>query len=105
MSSVFIEINSGNLDNLPESPAVYAFWAKSEKSQPINCRYVGQTDNLRRRIKEHFSNSSHNECLKEFIDSGKAIILEYMEMVDSTEHRRLNTEKEWIFLRSPKCNE
>jgi len=105
MATQSVIITSTNYAQLPETEAVYAIYAQEkDTSKPINCRYVGQTDNLRRRTGEHFSPDEPNECLREFMQSTKTKILVYELMPGSTEDERRAVEEAWIKELNPKCN-
>ncbi|WP_423128373.1 DUF4143 domain-containing protein [Gaoshiqia sp. Z1-71] len=48
MAKETVNLSEISLDDLPERKLVYAIFAQSESDlKPINCRYVGETDNLR----------------------------------------------------------
>ena len=101
-----VNLSEINLNELPEKKAVYAIFAQDkETKKPINCRYVGETDNLMERIKAHFSIEEQNECLKSFMQSSKTKLMIYELMPNSTKEDRLIKEKEWISSYQPKCNE
>src|SRR5258708_6283901 len=67
-----------NLDSLPETPAVYALCGRVN-NQPANARFVGESENLRRAIRQHFDPSASvgDECLREFMLSIKTKTLLY----------------------------
>jgi len=47
MAKETVNLGNINLDNLPQKKSVYAIFAQSKDTlKPINCRYVGETDNL-----------------------------------------------------------
>ena len=105
MNKKTVNLSKINLDDLPKRKAVYAIFAKDKKSnEPINCRYVGETDSLEERTKAHFSNNEANEELRKFIQSDKAVIMIYELLPDSDKKGRLAKEKEWINIYKPKYN-
>ncbi|MFC2104367.1 GIY-YIG nuclease family protein [Bacteroidota bacterium] len=105
MAKETVNISEMNLDNLPQREAVYAIFAKDEStSKPINCRYVGETDNLEERTKAHFSENEQNDCLKKFMQSNKTKMMIYELLPNSDKQDRLEVEKEWINLNKPECN-
>jgi len=56
MAKETVNLSTMNLDDLPQRKSVYAIFAQSkDKLKAINCRYVGETDNLEERTKTHFS--------------------------------------------------
>jgi len=105
MAKVTVKIISGDLSDLPQRKAVYAIFAQSkDSSEPINCRYVGETDNLEERTESHFRDNEKNECLKDFMQSTKTKSMIYELMPNSDKNDRLNKEKEWIKIHNPTCN-
>lgn len=105
MSKILVNLSDINLSDLPKRKAVYAIWAQSQDSkEPINCRYVGETDNLEERTKAHFSKSEKNECLKKFMQSDKTKMMIYKLLPNSDKEKRLEKEKEWIADYKPECN-
>lgn len=105
MAKETVNLSEMNLDNLPQRKAVYAIFASEKDSQkPINCRYVGETDNLEERTKKHLGNSEQNECLKEFMQSDKVKLMTYELLPNSDKQDRFAKENEWIELYKPKCN-
>jgi excinuclease UvrABC nuclease subunit len=100
-----IVIDKTNVGSLPQKKSVYSIWAQSQETdKPINCRYVGETDNLQERIQTHFSPQEENVCLKEFMQSNSTKIMIYELMPNSTKEERLAKEEEWIKKYNPKCN-
>lgn len=105
MAKETVNLSEMDLDDLPKRKSVYAIFAQSESSlEPINCRYVGETDNLEERTKAHFGTKEQNECLKEFMQSTKTKMMTYELLPDSSKEDRLKKEKEWINELKPKCN-
>jgi excinuclease UvrABC nuclease subunit len=103
MATETIILDENNLDDLPVRKSVYAIFASID-NKPVNCRYVGETDNLKERTNYHFSKSEQNECLKEFMQSNKMKILIYELLPNSDKEERLKKEKEWIRKYNPQCN-
>jgi excinuclease UvrABC nuclease subunit len=105
MSLVFVNLSDVDLDELPEKEAVYAIFVKSKKSKkPVNCRYVGETDNLLGRIKKHYSGREKNEYLKSFMQSDITKFMIYQLMPNSTKKDRLMMEKRCIGTYQPEYN-
>lgn len=105
MAKVTVEISSEDLSFLLKRKAVYAIFAQSKESlKPINCRYVGETDNLEERTQAHFRDDEQNECLKDFMQSEKTKIMIYELMPNSDKSERFEKEEEWINNYKPKCN-
>lgn len=105
MSKITINLSTTNLDELPQRKAVYAIFAQSKESQkPINCRYVGETDNLEERTKAHYSKNESNEELRKFMQSDKTVMMVYELLSNSDKKERLEKEEEWINNYKPEYN-
>lgn len=105
MATVTVNLSEINLDDLPQRKSVYAIFAQSEKTlKPINCRYVGETDNLEERTKAHFATNEQNDCLKKFMQSTKTKMMIYELLPNSDKQERLQKEIDWIKLYKPECN-
>jgi hypothetical protein len=106
MAKQTVILDENHLKDLPQRKSVYAIFAQSkETKKPINCRYVGETDNLQERTKRHFSDEEENECLKKFMQSEKTKMMIYELLPDSDRKDRLAKEEEWIKEFKPECNE
>lgn len=94
-----------NLDTLPELPAVYAICGRVN-NQAVNPRYVGESENLRVTIQQHFDKSgfSEDECCREFMFSIKTKVLVYELMPSSSKEERLVRKNEWELKYKPVCN-
>src|SRR5688500_5776469 len=92
-----------NLDKLPTVKAVFGVFA-IVSGEPINCRYVGETENLQKSIKRLFENS---DCqgLREFIQGPWIKMLLYEVMLDSSEVERQKLAEEWTLKHNPKVGE
>ncbi|MCF6268137.1 MAG: GIY-YIG nuclease family protein [Melioribacteraceae bacterium] len=105
MAKETVNLGTINLDDLPQRKSVYAIFAQSKDSlEPINCRYVGETDNLEERTKAHLSENEQNECLRKFMQSDKTKLMIYELLPNSDKAERLQKEKEWITAYNPECN-
>lgn len=105
MTVELVNLSKIVLNDLPKRKAVYAIFARGvETNKPINCRYVGETDNLEERTKAHFSKKEKNECLRKFMQSNKKKLMEYELMPSSRKEERTKKEKEWINKYKPECN-
>ena len=105
MAKATVNLSTMNLDELPQRKAVYAIFAQDKDTlKAINCRYVGETDNLEERTKAHFSENEQNECLKKFMQSDKTKLMIYELLPNSDKNDRLEKEEEWINNYNPKCN-
>jgi predicted GIY-YIG superfamily endonuclease len=106
MSTELVNLSKINLDSLSQRKAVYAIFAQDKESDtPIDCRYVGVTDNIRERIRAHFSKKEQNDCLRKFMQSGETKLMRYELMSGSKKDDRLIKEEEWIEKYNPECNE
>jgi excinuclease UvrABC nuclease subunit len=63
--------------------------------------YVGQSDDLERRLLEHLSNNESNECIKKHL-RGYTCYFRFIEVSSSSERDRI--EKEEIEKYKPSCN-
>ena len=105
MAKVTVNLSTIDLDDLPQRKSVYAIFAQSKDTlEPINCRYVGETDNLEERTKTHFMDSEQNECLRKFMKSDKTKMMIYELLPNSDKGERLQKEIEWINNYGPECN-
>lgn len=105
MAKETVNLSTMNLDDLPQRKSVYAIFAQSKDTlKAINCRYVGETDNLEERTKTHFSENEKNECLRKFIQSDKTKLMIFELLPNSDKEERLLKEKEWITALKPECN-
>ena len=105
MSLVLVNLSDVDLDKLPGKEAVYAIFVQSrETKKPVNCRYVGETDNLMERIKAHFSIREQKERLKSFMQSDIKKLMIYELMPNSTKEDRLMVEKKCIGSYQPEYN-
>jgi excinuclease UvrABC nuclease subunit len=105
MPTELVNLSRTDLDDLPERKAVYAIFAQSGNTgKPINCRYVGETTDLRARTSDHLSDSEKNDCLRDFMQSNSVKLMEYELMPSSTKEERLKRQEEWIERHSPECN-
>lgn len=57
---------------MPETDAVYLIVANSKIGKIV--LYTGQTDNIKRRAKEHWSDNEKNEMIKNFIYKYKSAV-------------------------------
>ena len=96
-----------NLDELPEEPAIYAICGRVN-GVPANPRYIGETGNLRKEIKDLFDKNlpapENNELFKAFVLSIKLKTLVY-ELIADTPERRKILKEDWLTRYPPVCNE
>jgi len=63
--SAFHRLTEENVrEYVPTTAGVYLLWVKL-KSEKWRCYYAGQSDNLQRRLLEHFSAIEDNPCIKD----------------------------------------
>lgn len=99
------DITKGNVGKLPNTEAVYSLWTDNRFSKELlACKYVGETEHLRGRIQEHFSEEEKNPCLKKFMQSNNKKIIKYELMPSSTKEQRRAKESEWMEKYKPECN-
>lgn len=91
-----------NLDEVPASPAVYAIFGRIN-GEPANCRYVGESENLRNSIKKHFSDSEENDCLKEFMQSIKIKTMNFELLEAVSDSERVEKKNLWEDEFKPNC--
>ena len=72
------------LEKTPESPGIYLFWVKLTKGS-WKCFYIGETNNLRKRILSHTKPTEKRPCIKDRI-TGKTCGYEFA-IVEDESHR------------------
>lgn len=92
-----------NLSELPGEKAVFGIFA-IVNDEPINCRYIGETENLQASIKNLFENPS-SEGLKKFMQGPWIQMLVYEVMEGSSKEDRQKIIEEWNQLHNPKIDE
>jgi hypothetical protein len=92
-----------NLSELPEEKAVYGICGRIN-GEAVNCRYIGETDNLRQSVRNHFGDQEPRECLREFMQSIKLKMLVFELLPDSTPETRLDVVQQWEQEYNPACN-
>lgn len=87
-------------DRVPQSPGVYLVYAKQDDGT-WKVRYVGQSDNLERRLLEHLSSREPNACLRRVIRHSIPAV-----RWTAVEKRNLDGVESYLYRTySPKCNE
>lgn len=92
-----------NLSEIPTKKAVFGIFAIVNE-QPINCRWVQETENLQAAIKEVFE-TPVNPGLKNFMQGPWVKMLQYQLMPNSTEESRLHRCQDWNLTYNPDINE
>lgn len=90
-----------NLDSIPEKPAVFGIFAIIHE-KPVHCRFIGQSDNLRKAVRNVFENPQ-TEGLKKFMQGPWIQMLVYKEI--ESEEERKKAEEDWKKEHNPKCDE
>ncbi len=97
-----------NLNNLPESAAVYAICGRVN-GKPANARYVGITNNLQDTLKQLFDKEvpapEGNDCFKTFMLSIKIKTILYLSTDGLTEDEQIEQKKIWNNKYKPECTE
>ena len=70
---MWLQVGEKDFDNLPETDAVYIIVAHTTRKHYIAI-YTGQTNDIKRRSKEHWSEDETNEKLKNVIANCKDAI-------------------------------
>lgn len=87
------------LANTPESGGIYRLLYYSEDKYYVF--YIGQSDNLRKRLIEHLNTSEPNECIKKYIN-GYSCYFRYLEVSTQSERDRIETQQREEY--QPTCN-
>ncbi|MBC9929284.1 hypothetical protein [Chitinophaga qingshengii] len=83
-----------NLSDIPAIPAVYAICARVN-GRPANCRFIGETDDLKKSLHHHFGEEEQSRRLYSFMRSAKQKVLIYLPMDGEEPAKRCSTEKYW----------
>ena len=83
-----------NLNEIPDQKAVFGVFGIVNE-EPINCRYIGETENLQEAVKELFENPQ-SKGMKEFMQGPWIQMLVYETMPESTEQERQKLCTNWI---------
>ena len=101
-----VNLNDIDLNTLPEQKAVYAIYGFDKINRKFtDYKYVGETENLKKRIISHFLESEPNECLRKFLQSKDEKVILFRLLPRRSREERLSIEQEWINLHKPECNE
>lgn len=95
-----------NLDTLPATSAVFAICGRVN-GEPVNPRFVGETDNLQQAVKKLFDPTENfpSECFRDFMLSIKTKQLVYELLPDARQEERINIRNNWQEKFKPECNE
>ena len=92
-----------NLMDLSTENAVFGIFGIVNE-EPINCRYINETSNLREAVIQIFENPD-NEGMKKFMQGPWIQMLVYEIMPESTVDERKKIVEEWKKQYNPKINE
>lgn len=94
-----------NLDTIPEEAAVFAVCAIIHE-KPVHCRFVGEAENLRLKVKELFEKAGDvSEGFAKFMQGPWIQMLVYEAMPGSSQEDRAKKVEEWTKEHDPKCDE
>lgn len=93
-----------NLDTLPEEPAVYGFFGIIQE-KPVNCRFAGETANLRKGVRERFEQLQPEDGLKKFMQGPWIKMLCYQPCAGTSEQERQQILSEWRGRYDPKVDD
>ena len=92
-----------NLEEVPEGAAVFGIFAIIHE-KPVHCRYIGEAENLRAKVKDLYENPG-DEGFGKFMQGPWIQMLVYQEMADASEEDRKKAAEEWTKEHDPKCDE
>ena len=91
-----------NLDELPEAGGVFGIFAVVNE-EPLNCRLIAESDNIRQSVKELFENPP-SEGLKKFMQGPWIQMCIFEIMADDVQARK-ELAKKWSAEYEPKIDE
>ena len=91
-----------NLHQLPITPAVFGIFAILDE-EPVNCRYVAESENLHESVKDLFENKS-GEGLQKFMQGPWIKMILFRIMPGSTRDERKAAMKIWVDRYNPKID-
>jgi excinuclease UvrABC nuclease subunit len=85
---------------VPNSPGVYrlSYWASDSK---IYVFYVGKSDNLHQRLREHFNKLDNNLCINRMVDTARCY---FRYAIVNSETVRDGAERALYLHYKPQCN-
>jgi hypothetical protein len=92
-----------NLATVPAIPAVFGIFAIVH-GQPVNCRFIGSSDNLQAAVKELFENPP-GANLKKFMQGPWIQLLVYEPMPGADAAVRQKAEEDWTTRHQPAIDE
>lgn len=92
-----------NIQEIPAEAAVFGLFGIVDE-EPVNCRYVGETTNLRESVREQFA-SPPTTGLRTFLHGPWIKILVCQLMPGSNERSRRQIRDSWLREYSPSCED
>ena len=92
-----------NLSELPTEKAVFGIFG-IVNDEPINCRFIWETENLQEAVKDVFENPQ-GEGMKKFMQGPWIQMLQYELLPESTKEEREKLADEWKQKHDPKIDE
>lgn len=92
-----------NLGELPSEKAVFGIFAIVNE-EPINCRYIGEAENLQETVRDLFINPP-SEGMKKFMQGPWIQMLVYELIEGSTKEDRQKITEEWNKKYDPKIDD
>lgn len=96
-------IQRHNLDTVPEEPAVFALFGIVD-DEPVNCRYVASSQNIRATITQLFENP-HAAGIKMFMQGPWIKMLQYQTFPTAPAEEMQRIADEWIQQYQPSIDE
>lgn len=92
-----------NLEELPAEKAVFGLFGIVDE-KPINCRFIGESENLKESIQGLFEKPP-TEGMTKFMQGPWVQMLMYETMVEATQEERQEVVDEWVNQYQPKIDE
>jgi hypothetical protein len=92
-----------NLEELPAEKAVFGVFGMVG-GEGVNCRYVGETENLRQAVRTLFEDAG-DSGLKKFMQGGWIQMVQYELMADATQAAMERVAGSWTLLYKPLVDE
>ncbi|UCH96028.1 MAG: hypothetical protein JSV88_04040 [Candidatus Aminicenantes bacterium] len=94
-----------NINTIPTEPAVFGIFSIIH-DKPVNCRYVGEAENLRQAVKDLFEKAGDvSEGFAKFMQGPWIQRMLYELMPGSSPEDRQKAVAEWTKKYNPKCDE
>lgn len=83
-----------NIDEIPELPGVFGIFGIID-NEPVNCRYVEETENLRKAVRSLFEHPT-SEGLKKFMQGAWIQMLQFEIVSDTSKQERESLLAAWV---------